>query len=291
MFTTADYLKLEPWEALIEIVNNRYLLELDSARTKLLEFTPGVGTQTSIKLSTQRSGAVGNLLPSFSERTFSYDRLDLTTYFGSAPVVIAGVKPPVSTYALTQVLSAQTGIKFSPNDFINEIIETDAQLANYELEAHPRSLRWVGSVRFTGQNPKIPLGGLGVVSAPNALTYTQSDATKIEGAHYLMPYDFSEFRAELLPVRLGSSTLQPSRLTEILRQVTKQGEVWVCQDTLAPWNISVLTVQNVSMYKVLYNGPVTNRWTPRTDMRYVLVLQLDASRCANIGGHLLLHFK
>lgn len=290
MLTATDYLALDPWEALIEIINQKYFLELDSATTKLVQFTPEGGTRTAIRLAAHRSARAGNLLPPSFERTFHYERIDLMAYFGTTPIEIPNLRAPVSTHTLIERLSTQTGVVFDRNDFVNEIITSDAELADYTLLANPRSLRWVGQVRLTGTAPKITLTSLSTVNYPGSLPLSQPEPNRWEGPYLLMPYDFTAYRDELRAIEPNNLTLAPERLIAILTQVTPDLGPWVCQGLYVPWNVGYDVVGDVVWYRVAYNGRTNNRWTPCTEKRRVLVLELNTQLCSNGGGRLLLHY-
>lgn len=289
MLTTEDYLKLDPWDALIEIINQKYFLQLFSTTTQVVQFIPGSGVDTQIRLKANRSTRGQNLLPPFVERTFRYQRLDLTEYFGSQPIVISNVRAPVSTDSLVRKLTQQTGITFTVDDFLNEIIMTDAELNDYTLLANPKSLRWVGQVRISGVSDLTALDQ--VVTQPNAieqLNYAGVPETKQSAVFHLSRFDFSEYRRELLVMRAGKQVIPHKRIAAILTAVTK--EPWVCQSTLSNYNIATDITQEVPQYTVVYNSVVSETWTARKNKRYVMVLQLSPTLCDNLSGHLLIHY-
>lgn len=291
MLVTDDYLKLDPWEALIRIINDRYHLELDTKTTTMVSFEVGTGTRTSIRLSRKRSDSPRNLLPEFTERTFHYSRIDLESYFGSEPIVVSDIALPTSTSTLIKQLSTASGVVFSHNDFINDFIETDEELEGYVLQAHPKSLRWVGSLRFTNRTePK----SLDLVTNPvlkEALTLHDAEVEKIIGRHLLVNRDFTPYRSLLELLQIGGYELPPERLLTILNDLgEEQGSSWVCEDGLKPWNIASRVTDGLAMYEVIYNGVVLDRWTPRRDIRSVLVLRIHPDYCTNLSGYLLLHY-
>lgn len=291
MLDINDYLKLTPWDALIEMVNQKYLVNLDSKATELLDFTPGVGTETSITLKIQRSNAQGNLLPNFDQRTFTYSRLDLASYFASNPVNLTGFKVPVSTYSIIKRITQLTGIQFDHNDFINEVIHDETVLANFELTAHPRSLRWVGEAALPIVATKSDLSDVIVNPNSDALKLPSGQSTKIQGQHLLMPFDFTLYRNDMLALNVVDAVIPPARLVSIINKVTRNINNWVCDGTPSAYNIAESIQDDLAVYKVLYNGPVISKWSPRTEMRNVVVLQLSDTLCTNIAGNLLLHYR
>lgn len=291
MLTTNEYLKYKPWDALITIINHRYRLSLDTETTELVAFTPKEGTRTDITLRAKRSTSERNLLPQMGERTFSYDRLDIGSYFGGDSLTISGVRPPISSYELVQKLSEMYDVVFSPDDFINEIIMDDDELANYTLTASPRSLRWVGSVSIRGSYEKIDLSqALGNRSLKTQLNRGHDHANRGVGDYHVGGYDFSQFRRHLHVVSLNNYRIPPKQMVDILRKVTGNSE-WTCDSSTRPYNIASFDVGGSPMYEVVYNGPIKIQWSARDDMRHVLVIKLNPELCDNIAGHLVLHYR
>lgn len=144
--TTRDYLRLPPWEALLEIVNDTHNLVL-SPHTTTLRNMEVVDTETvEVTLSVNRSTSHRQLLPPFDEHVFQYQRLDLTRFFRvNTPVTVPDV--PLTTKDLVRVLTDRTGVVFDINDFRHQSL--DGVTPPYTLKAHPRSLRWVGQLKFT----------------------------------------------------------------------------------------------------------------------------------------------
>lgn len=286
------YLRLDPWDALIAIVNNKYRLDLRRDSTSLVEFTPMEGTRTAIRLSSKRSTKPENLLPAYSERTFHYDRINMVDFFGNTPIVLQHLRAPISTHKLVKWLANQYNFVFASDDFINEIIETDSELDNYTLEASPRSLRWYGSIQFTTQNNKIDLAGLTNVNLTQTLNYTQADSGKMDGSLFLMDLDFTYYRNELLTMEPDVNVIGHKRLSMIINRMTEFKHPWRCAGEATTWNIGTHIENDIPRYTVLYNGPVSQaNWTPRDDVRNVLVLALSESLCTNLGGYLLLHYN
>lgn len=144
-----EYMSLDPWEAVIAMINDNYTLALNPVRTKLVSMEP-FGADLRITLLSERSPSEGNLLPPFDQKTFQYTRLELGEFFGLGldPFVFNLQAYPSSTKAVTQVLTAQTGVIFGRNDI--EHYSIDAPISGvFGINAHPMSLRWVGSLSVT----------------------------------------------------------------------------------------------------------------------------------------------
>lgn len=154
-YTLSDLLATPPWEALINVVNHRYVLGLDPNTTRLVAFTPVSGTTTDVTLSASRTSAAWNLLPAFDQQTFGYERLDLATHYPDGTVTLDPTGWTTSA-DMVDALSNQTGVVFDDRDFTHEelpwvnddgTVETVPE--TYQLSAGPWSLRWIGRVVVT----------------------------------------------------------------------------------------------------------------------------------------------
>lgn len=290
MYTTADYLRLPPWEALIRMINHRYYLDLHPNTTTLVDFQPRDGSEVSVTLRAQRSGVHGNLLPAFSEETFVYRRLDLATFFQqNGPVVVDGLHLPTTTEAVLAVLAARHEVVFDRNDVVYETIDSLEQASPYRLRAQPHSLRWYGEVAVTLFPTPTLLGDqLTVTSLPQALPYPHGHVTGSQGALLLMPYNYSAARAQLLPLAPGNPYLSGPALASILNRHSPV--TWRCVPHYDHYNLTTTVIDMEPRYTVLYNGPAVRAWTPRTDCQRVLVLALSSEYTFGVGGFLLVHY-
>jgi hypothetical protein len=289
MFDTRGYLKLSPWEALIQIVNDEMYLQLNAQTTTLKSFTAFGGGMTEVVLATSRSSRETNILPVIPDVVVSYKRLFLQDFFRQTVAIeLGGFKLPFSTRDLVEHISHQTGIVFDVDDFDHEYI-TSFPTNDLVLTASERSLRWVGSlvIRIV-DTAQVNIGQAATVELPNAFVYPGSDITKTQAIHYTMRFDFTSFREYMHALKLPGQPITGERLASILTRVT--GERWVCQDTPTVRNICTDVVQGVPQYRILYAGPATARYTARKDKNWVIVLGLDEQRCTDLTGALRLHF-
>lgn len=144
-----EYMSLDPWEAVIAMINDNYTLALNPVRTKLVSMEP-FGADMRITLLSERSPSEGNLLPPFDQKTFQYTRLDLGEFFrlGIDPFVFNLQVYPSTTQSVTQILTAQTGVVFGHND-INHYSIDEPISGVFNVDAHPMSLRWYGALPVT----------------------------------------------------------------------------------------------------------------------------------------------
>lgn len=293
MFTTRDYLTLPPWDALVQMVNDQTFAQLNPLTTSLKSFKSLGGKSVEVVLAAARSTSEFNILPVYPDSTFAYDRLDLATHFHQlAPTNISGYRLPLSTVDLLTDIGLRNGIVFDVGDFIHQRIEVYSPGAELVLEAHPDSLRWVGSLRLRLVNTiQQDLGTLlKVTEYPNANPYPNGMAGAIQGAYYAMPYDFTVYRDELKNLKPEAPPgISALRMASILQDVT--GDPWMAKAVAVPFNTVFNTVDGEMRYRVAYNGPAVTRYTHRTEYNRVLILELNRALSTGIYGTLLLHYN
>jgi len=72
MYMTRDYLKTDPWTAVIEMINNEYGVELQPLSTKLISLESLGGLKTKIKIQTNISKSPDNTMPKVDLPEFFY---------------------------------------------------------------------------------------------------------------------------------------------------------------------------------------------------------------------------
>jgi hypothetical protein len=292
MNTTAEYLRFPPWEALVEMINQKHFVQLNPKVTQLAGLVALGDTLTEVTVKATRSAHPGNLLPAFTQGTYRYHRLNLGQYFQSLgiPLVVTGLRLPVSSWELVQWLQDITGVVFDLSDVLVERVTTVQQAQAVRLQAHPRSLRWVGELVLQVELPVMDLNtALTVTAVADALPYPQPESGTRAGQHLLMAFDFSAFRARLRALTVGGQQVPMRELLAILRlRSTLPWQATVSTGTL---NLTDNLKLNEPQYRVLYNGPVHPRWTPRQDIQSVLVLNLNPSYCTDTSGFVTLHYN
>jgi hypothetical protein len=293
MFTTRDYLTLPPWEALVQMVNDQTYAQLNPLTTSLVSITSLGGRSVEVVIAAARSTSEFNILPVYPDTTFHYDRLDLAAEFKQGvPVNINGYRLPLSTVDLMNDVGARNGIAFDVGDFLHQRLETYTPGAEVVLQAHPESLRWVGSLKLRLVNTiQQDLGLLlKVHEYPNANQYPNGMPGAIQGAYYAMPYDFTPYRDELKNLKPEALPLiSCDRLAAILGDVT--GDPWQAKAVAVPYNTAFNLVDDELRYRVAYNGPAVTRYTHRTEYNSVLILELNRTLSTGVAGNLLLHYN
>lgn len=291
MYMTRDYLKVDPWTAVIEMINNEYGTELQPYSTQLVSIESLGGTKTKIKIKTNISKSETNTMPKLDRDEFYYDRIDLRTLYKGGPVyVMDNVRLPLSTYQVMGMLDQTNETVFSFTDL--EATLFSRFNTGYSLVAKPESLRFIGSVPFTFENSlKYDLNTAVVTTEfPKANTWQfGNDGNKITGNYLFTGYDFTQERAELISAKTHHKFDNVSRLRGAIKRVT--GQDWICEGTVEDNNLCYEIFEGENRVRVVYNGTIDPAYTARTDMSHVLVLELSSTRCANVSGFLLLHYN
>lgn len=292
MYMTRDYLKTDPWTAVIEMINNEYGVELFPLSTQLVSLESLGGTKTKIKIKTNISKSPENTMPKVDlPEYFYYDRIDLSTMFKGGPLyIMKDVRMPITTFQVMGMLDKRNDIVFSYTDLVAD--QFDRFDTPYVLQAKEESLRFTGKINFSFDNTlryDLAAGPL-TTEFPKANTWQLgNDGTKITGNYLFTGYDFTEFRDELIPATSHNSFPNSSRLRGIIYEITKQS--WVAEEESLANNLCHEIFEGAPKVRVAYNGKRDPAYTSRTDIDYVLVIELSNERCTNVSGFLLLHYN
>ena len=291
MNITRSYLQAEPWDALIYRINEEYGTELQPFSTDLVSIEAIGPTRTKVVITTNQADTVDNTMPPVTRTEYFYDRLDLRSFFRVPGVQsLTGFNLPISTFDLVKRIGELNDIDFSLNDFKH--IEYNDYEKTYILEANPDSYRFVGNIQFKFVNTtKRNLSVLGSkVEFPTANTWPMgvTGSGKMAAQYLTAGFDFTSERDLLINQTVGKTWPDGRKLAAMLRDVTKRG--WICSNSPAPWNIANDVYQGEGRVKVFYNGRVLPRYSPRTDMLNVLVLELS-NLSNNMEGYMLLHYN
>lgn len=290
MYTTKEYLKADPWEAVINRINSEYLTELTAYSTRLVSIASMGGTKTVIEVEPNIAESDRNTMPPVERTSYTYDRLDLATFFtNTGTATLGGFRLPTNTFRVLEQIAELSDIVFTLNDF--EHVQYDAYNTVYVLKANPKSLRFVGEFRLTLVNTTKELlqnqGNKVSFATANRAPLGTSVGT-IYAQYVTAGYDFTEEREYLVSITNDSVWPPGRKLAGMISKVT--GYPWVCESTVADWNIAYENKLGEPKVSVLYNGVVLPRYTPRTDIQRVCVLRLGGLS-SNVSGYLLLHYN
>lgn len=289
MYLTRDYLKVDPWTALINLINNNYNYELQPGIVKLKAMTSLGPKLTQIEIIPNRSTNPNNSLPVITETIFTYERLDAGEFFRTqAAVDISGLMVPFTTLDILRLIGERNDIVFTVDDFHCTTYETFSSLGSPDIliTADSHSMRFVGAMKVRLVNTlkkdltPVPLRvtEFPKVNAVNPLG-------KVVADYCMSRYDFTEYRNTLHPIPVGRYDNIGKVLGPIFA-VTSQW--WNNSPNPLPLN---LTWDNTSLNaKVLYNGPPIPGWSTRTEFNRVLVIELSYMS-TGAAGALRLHYN
>lgn len=290
MYSTKDYLKESPWQAIINRINEVYLTELNTYTSKLIDLESLGGTRTKVIIDSNRSIDEGNTMPVVTRDEYIYDRLDLSTFFSTPDTVqLSGFTLPTNTFKILDQLSELNDIKFTLNDFVHTQFDEYGRV--YALKANSKSLRFVGEINFELINTtKQILGNLGnKLEFPSANDRPLGNVDdKIIGQYTTSGFDFTSEREFIKS--LNDKSIWPSgrKLAALMQDITSYP--WVCSTSDVEWNIAGKVEFGEARLDVIYNGIVLPRYSPRKDIQRVCVLRLN-NLSDNVSGYLLLHYN
>jgi hypothetical protein len=291
MFITRDYLKVDPWTSLIQLINDNYNFELQPGIVRLKEMVPKGAKRTQIEIIPNRSTREDNSLPEITETVFTYDRLDAGEFFRTTPAVnIDGLITPITTIDILNQIGERNDIVFGVDDFIGDTYDhyTAGSEADIVIRANPLSLRWVGEMKVRLVNTKridFTNKVFEKVSFPD-ISPNLGD-TKIVGDYYVTRYNFTLYRDRFKDVKVGLFN-RPDSLLLPLYSLT--GLDWKAVNQMAPFNIVNQIIEGERFCKVLYNGAPTPWWSRRTEFNRVLVIELSPDYSTEMLGFIRIHY-
>lgn len=292
MLLTRDYLKADPWDALIARVNNEYGTELQPYSTQLESITAGVGTSTTVVIIPNQADTDTNTQPPIVRTEYTYDRLDLSSFFkGTGVKDLNGFTLPTNTFDVVNAVGEFNDIVFTINDFEHAVYDTYNRV--YSLAANKDSLRFVGrlNIRLINTTKRQLQNISNKFEFPLANTWglgNMSDGAKMTAQYLTGGYDFTQEREFLKDLAKQSSWPSGRKLAAVIGNVT--GDPWVCKPSNADWNIAFDVYGGDGRIQLVYNGRVLPRYSPRKDILNVAVLQLS-NLSTNVAGYLLLHYN
>lgn len=281
MYTTADFLKVSPWEALIMMINANSHTSLIPRLTELVSLTPLTQTETMVSIRANISASSANTGSYIDTGTYRYDRLQLSDYFDG--FVLSGIQTPISTHDLIVELRRLTGYVLELDDFV----QRNADENSLTLTAAPESLRWVGEATVVVADSTVSLSEHVVNrSFPNLLPNLIGPG--MQGAFYSVRHNFSNYHDYLKGIRVGFHDYDGIELAQILELVT--GDPWVCSSQSTPFNVAGSISNGQGRPEVLYNGVAISSYTPRLDLPRCLIVGITSSLCSNMSGHLIISY-
>lgn len=281
MYLTRDYLKQSGWVGICDLITNHTNRTVISSSTELLDLQ--LINSSDVSITIKRNGS--------TIETYRYKRLNLSEFFRSTIVVeILDIQLPLNTYQVMLRIGRVNDITFDLEDFEIDLLDTYNHI--YTIKAKAKSLRFYGElqVRLLPNLLKdISSYGITLQSGIYTLPNANTDPKKAIGVYYVTGYDFTEHRELLKAIQVDKPKPPGKKLATILEKVT--GFKFTLSADPKEKNLYMDTVLGIPTYRVVYNGVVLPRYTNRTDIENVLVLNLSPTYCTDIVGHLLIHYN
>lgn len=262
---------------LINIDNDLYLSKADVVITNVrTNPNPTVGSDGMVRDTIATAVAVkgGNLKNNVD---VTYHRLRADVIFSKVTTVIAP-NHQVTTADLLPEINKMYTLQLQENDIIPAVIDLRNLPFTTEIVFKSNNPAWVG--KFPVIIRKLPLNlaeHLLVRDLP-IHRYPSGQTDLIQGPLYCYGADFTPYRSVLTGMTTESD---PTVLMPVLNRIMAPDQ-WGDRPSQSPFN--------VNGSKVVYNGPVIDRYSTRTDKERVLVLLLS-NNCNNIAGQLMLHYN
>lgn len=281
MYLTRDYLKQSGWVGICNLITNHTNRTVIPSSTELLDLQ--LINSRDVSITIKRNGS--------TIETYRYKRLDLSEFFRSTTVLgIPNIQLPLNTYQVMTEIGRINGITFDLEDFEIEALTTYDR--TYTIKAKPTSLRFYGEMQvrlLPNLIEDISSYTKVLQSDTYALPNANTNPKKAIGVYYVTGYDFTEHRELLKVIQMDKPKPPGKKLATILEKVT--GFKFTLSTDPKEKNLYMDTVLGIPTYRVAYNGVVLPRYTNRTDIENVLVLNLSPTYCTDIVGHLLIHYN
>lgn len=144
MLDTIGLLHLTPTRALMAIIGVNNGVEIDDDALEISNIRSLGDRLTKVDLQVRKHRNLHSNLPLVGTTEFTYNRLDIGTFFNGVNIDIT-LNLPTNTNTLVSVLSNYYGYVFDNTDFVIELIDS-TNAHQYRLKASPRSIRWVGEL-------------------------------------------------------------------------------------------------------------------------------------------------
>lgn len=277
MFITEDLLKDSPLEAICNMINDKFLLDLNYLHVVLVSLEQITTLTTRIKL--KRDVSSDEVL------SFTFSKINLTNHFGS--LVNVSVKDlPINSKQLIESLLPE-GSQVCSSDL--EELSLDEFGKTFTIKANPESLRFRGSVNVLlvdGYNPVVE--NKNSLFLPDLHLIDNVKHPTLNNASFMVySVDFSRVR-EILRQANGTFP-DPKWLAGTMSEYSGHNFVGI---PYIDRNNIVHTIDPNPQYKVVYNGPTTGcNFAARKDLENVLILELNTAFCIGSVGNLMLHYN
>lgn len=289
-FTLEALLHEHPLEAFCNLINDKFLYDLNPFTTIITDIVDLDGEHVEIYIDRKISNRSSNQLKDLSVDSFILRRLDLG-YISNNTVIDFTVETlPQSAFELLETYCKDKNIILTRDDIEDiDLLEYDK---SYTIKANEKSLRFRGTIEITLNKIPVALNNLSICYLPDVQTLDNKNSlAHYNGTACTMWINFTAEREILRQVGLKDDFPSAKELASIISKYSPFN--FVATNYLRQSNITnYLDSNGVPRYKVLFHGStIDSPYVTRNDLENVLILELNPSFCNNIMGRLFLHYN
>lgn len=250
----------------VTLIESEYVFGLPAAVAQAADGTNTTITITAKDVSSTFDGSV----------TVRYTRLKLADLLVLVPATLQ-IPAVTNTVQFAEAFNKVYGTAFTADDVVNEPVTLVNGGGSVTLNAKPTSMAWVGSVTFTVEPGRLPIGDLIKVVDLPGLNFPDPYEGKPFGWAYSYWINYSPVH-HLLDVLVGDN-LDWTNIRDALVQMT--GDAWVLNGQ-GRYSLSGATLA--------YLGETSGAPFANDNYQKVLVLNLGTD-CLGYSGRLYFHYS
>ncbi len=289
MLITEDLLKEHPLEALCNMINSKFFLELEPFTTKIVSLVKLTDGATEVTIDRKVSTREDNQFPKVSNKVFVYNRLNLRRLSPIVPLTLVSSELPVSLFKLLEKHCIESDIVLDKTDIEDlDIMEYDK---DYSVAAGESSLRFYGDLQV-----KVVMGVKQSIAPATVVTFPSfyapdniSNLSIFSAAASTYHVDFTMAREFLRYIKPGGIYTNIKELARLISKYTKLD--FVSKPYIARNNLTHEVIDDLPRYNVIYNGPTGLNFPARKDLSNVLIIKLNPTYCNGMIGNLMLHYN
>lgn len=278
----------DPLEAIVNIINSKYSLNLKPKLVKIVEIESIGGPNIRLTIDYPLDDATTNNIKPLHTNSFILRRLNLANVNPNR-LIIKSNDLPIADFENFKQLFLNLGILITLDDFEDVLI--DEYDTPFLLKAKDTSLRFYGETYIKLiRDERVDIGNYSIDTFPEGLlTDTILIGTRQNADVLTYGYDFTKYREYLIGLRPDNNALPYPTLLRVLKSVTDID--FVFNNIRSPYNLTYNYDNGVYSYKIVYNGRTNLEHLARKDMDNVLILEINSSLNTNLSGNLYIHYN
>lgn len=289
-FTLEELLHEHPLEAFCNLINDKFLYDLNPFTTTIENIIDLDGEHIEIYINRKISDRPSNQLKPLNVDSFILKRLDLGYIADNNKIDFTVDTLPQSAFKLLETYCKNKNIVLTRDDVEDiDLLEYDK---TYIVKANNKSLRFKGTLELTLKKIPVALNNLSICYLPDVQTLDNINSlAHYNGTACTMWINFTREREILRQVGLKKDFPSAKELASIISKHSPFN--FVATNYLRQSNITnYLDSNGTPQYKVLYHGTtIDSPYVTRNDLENVLILELNPNFCNNVMGRLFLHYN